>query len=378
MKQDREDREDGGMDPRGEKPSGKTKNGRRTAAAVLLALFLLAGGAYAYWMLTTKAPPKTVEPTGLPSANDLNTDRSERVHGGSDRYYTLLIVGKDVEPNMNTDTMMLCRYDSVEHKLNVCSLPRDTLTNIPADIKKLNNAYASRDGDIEALLNSVKDIAGFRPDSYVMIDTEIFSKMIDEMGGVWFDVPEDMFYDDGEQNLHMAIEKGYQKLSGADTMKVFRFRYTYTNGDLQRIELQHKLIEACAEQWLQLRNWTRLMPAAKLLIDNAQTNLSYGNMQWYAKEFFKLSTDDISFMTVPCTGCMIRRFAYVSIKVDDWMTMVNASLNPTATPIKKESCNILYQLRPEGSTTSISAANYAVTNGSEIAGGAESFRINSL
>jgi LCP family protein required for cell wall assembly len=289
----------------------------------------------------------------------------------------MLIVGKDVA-GLNTDTMMLCRYDSVDHKLNVCSLPRDTLTNIPAGNKKLNNAYgySSKTGDIEKLLDSVEDIAGFRPDSYVLIDTDTFVKMIDAMGGVDFDVPVDMNYEDFVQNLYIHINKGYQHLNGTQTMQVFRFRHTYSNGDLGRIDVQHDLIKACASQWLQLGNWNKLLPAAKIVLDNAKTNLSYGNMQWYAKEFFKMSADDISFMTVPNTGCYIRRYSYVSINVDEWMTMVNTYLNPTDTPITKENCNILYQIRPEGNSTSISAANYAVTNGGEVAGGINSFEIN--
>lgn len=359
-------------------PPKKKKSGLKVFGIVMLVLALLIGGVYAYWTLTTKAPKKAVtSPSANSPAAAENEDQSEKVTGSSDRYYTLLIVGKDVA-GMNTDTMMLCRYDSVDHKLNVCSLPRDTLTNISAGNKKLNNAYgySSKTGDIEKLLDSVEDIAGFRPDSYVLIDTDIFVKMINALGGVDFDVPVEMFYDDPGQNLHIALNKGYQHLDGEQTMGCFRFRHTYANGDLQRIDVQHDLIKACASQWLQLGNWNKLLPAAKIVLDNAKTNLTYGNMQWYAKEFFKMTSDDISFTTVPTTGCMIRRYSYVSIKVDEWMTMVNTYLNPTDTTITKEKCNILYQIRPEGSTTSISAANYAVTNGGEIAGGINSFEIN--
>ena len=365
------------------KPPKKKKSGWKVFGTVLLVLAILVGCAYAYWMISTKAPTKAKQSadSASPKATDLNEDQSEAVSGSSNRYYTILIVGRDVNPNKsadgyNTDTMMLCRYDSVDHKLNVCSLPRDTLTNIPTGTKKLNNVYASNNKSMDALMDSVQDIAGFRPDSYLLINTDVFVKMIDAMGGVDFDVPVNMNYEDFVQDLYIHINKGYQHLDGTQTMQVFRFRHTYANGDLGRIDVQHDLIKACAGQWLQLGNWDKLLPAAKILIDNADTDLSYGNMQWYAKEFMKMSTDDISFMTMPNTGCYIRRFSYVSINVDDWMTMVNTYLNPTDQPIVKENCNILYQIRPEGSTTSISAANYAVTNGGEIAGGINSFKIN--
>ncbi len=359
-------------------PPKKKKSGLKVFGIVMLVLALLIGGAFAYWTLTTKAPKKAVtSPSAGSPATPEDEDQSEKVNGGSDRYYTLLIVGKDVA-GMNTDTMMLCRYDSVDHKLNVCSLPRDTLTNISAGNKKLNNAYgySSKTGDVEKLLDSVEDIAGFRPDNYVMIDTDIFVQMIDKLGGVDFDVPTEMFYNDEAQNLAIALNKGWQHLNGEQTMGCFRFRDTYANADLQRIQVQHDLIKACTDQWLGIGNWAKLMAAAKLLVENAHTDLSYGNMQWYAKEFMQLSSDGMHFSTAPCTGCWIRRYAYATLNVDEWMTMVNAHLNPTDTPIRKENCNILYQIRPEKNKSSISAENYAVTNGGPIAGGIGSFKLN--
>ena len=359
-------------------PPKKKRSGWKTFGIVMLVLAILVGCAYGYWMLSTKAPTKASQSLGSsasPKATDLDSDQSEAVAGSSDRYYTLLIVGRDVA-GLNTDTMMLCRYDSQEHKMNICSLPRDTLVNIKASVKKLNNVYASNNASIDALMDGVKDLTGFRPDSYVLIDTKVFVQVIDAMGGVDFDVPVDMNYEDFVQNLYIHINKGYQHLNGTQTMQVFRFRHTYSNGDLGRIDVQHNLIKACASQWLQLGNWNKLLPAAKIILDNAQTNLSYGNMQWYAKEFMKMSIDDISFMTMPNTGCMIRNLSYVSVNVDEWITMVNTYLNPTDTPITKEDCNILYQLRPESGKYTVTAANYAVTNGGDVAGGVNSFYLN--
>ena len=357
------------------KPPKKKKSGWKVFGTVLLVLAILVGCAYAYWMIMTKAPTKASQSAASPKPTDLNADQSEAVASASDRYYTLLIVGKDVA-GLNTDTMMLCRYDSLEHKMNICSLPRDTLVNIKASVKKLNNVYAANNASIDALMDGVKDVTGFRPDNYVLIDTKVFVQVIDAMGGVDFDVPVNMNYEDFVQDLYIHINKGYQHLDGTQTMQVFRFRHTYANGDLGRIDVQHDLIKACAGQWLQLGNWNKLLPAAKIILDNADTNLSYGNMQWYAKEFMKMSIDDISFMTMPNTGCMIRNLSYVSINVDDWITMVNTYLNPTDTPITKEDCNILYQLRPESGKYTVTAANYAVTNGGEVAGGVNSFFVN--
>ena len=124
---------------------------------------------------------------------------------------------------------------------------------------------------------------------------------------------------------------------------------------------------------LKLGNVTKLYEAAKIISDNTVPNLSNGNMQWYASEFMKMSMDKINIMTLPGNySCSIRGGSYVSISVDEWMTMVNQYLNPLTTPITAKDCNILYQITADSSYT-LKTSNYAVTNGSKIAGGVNSF-----
>ena len=75
-------------------------------------------------------------------------------------------------------------------------------------------------------------ILGYRVDSYALFDVEVFVELIDAMGGIDFDVPVDMDYDDPGQDLSIHVQKGYQHLNGYQTMGVFRFRNTYANGDI--------------------------------------------------------------------------------------------------------------------------------------------------
>lgn len=361
------------------------KKGRGWLIALII-VAVIVGGVYIWWTLTAKAPDVTGIPTD-PDASPVITQTETREIG---RYYTILVVGID-QLNANTDTIMLVRYDAVEHKANIVSIPRDTLVNVPYSAKKINAvcSYAKADGEdeIEALKDEVEDITGFRPDSYVFIDTEVFVKAIDELGGVYFDVPVNMNYDDYADNdedgvceyvFTIHVQKGYQLLDGKNALGVFRFRQNndgtgYGMGDIDRLETQHSLIKAVAKQALTLKNLTNLIQIAQIVIDNAQTDLTIGNMQWYAAEFLKMTADDINIMTMPGNySCSIRKGSYVSISVDEWLTMVNTYLNPLKNPIKAEDCNILYQLAPDIGYDP-EAANYAVTNGGEVAGGLDSF-----
>ena len=115
--------------------------------------------------------------------------------------------------------------------------------------------YADNKGEsgIDALMKYVGDITGFMPDNYVLIDTNVFVKAIDALGGVYFDVPVDMNYDDFsdfnndgtvDYEFHIHVQKGYQLLNGENALGVFRFRQNnngtgYAMGDIERLEAQH-------------------------------------------------------------------------------------------------------------------------------------------
>lgn len=359
-------------------PPRKPKKKGRGASTAFIILLAIVAGAYLYWHFTTKPPEMSVEPsptknaatqTAGPQTSAQLSNSSGREAG---RYYTVLVVGED-QIQSNTDTIMVARYDTVQHTANIVSIPRDTLVNISTSVKKINNIFCSKDGGITALMKEVKNICGFTPDSYVVINTDEFEKIIDTLGGVYFDVPVNMDYEDPTQNLSIHIKKGYQWLNGENALKVFRFRHTYATGDIGRLDVQHDLIKACASQMLKLGNITKLYEAAKIISDSTQTNLSYGNMQWYASEFMKMNMDNINIMTMPGNySCSIRGGSYVSISVDEWMTMVNQYLNPYIAPITAKDCNILYQVAPDSSYT-LKASNYVVTNGGKVAGGLNSF-----
>lgn len=363
---------------RREAPEPK-KKGRGWLTA-LLVILVIVGLAFAYWTITT-APPDTLgNLPSDPNATPLLTDTPEREIG---RYYTLLVVGID-QLNANTDTIMLVRYDAVEYKANIISIPRDTLVNVSYPVKKINAVYSYAQGKgedgIQALMDAVEGICGFRPDSYVCINTEVFKTSIDTLGGVFFEVPVDMNYDDySDQNndgvtdyvFSIHVQKGYQLLNGENALGVFRFRQNndgtgYAMGDIERLETQHALIKAVAQQGLQLKNITKLIEIAGIVYNDSETNMTNGNLQWYASEFLKMSMEDINISTMPTTGAWINGLAYVTINKDEWLTIVNGQLNPMKNPMSAEDCSIVCQKNPESDKYAATPGNYFTTDGSEV------------
>ena len=233
-------------------------------------------------------------------------------------------------PDMPT-AIMVARFDCNDHTANIVSIPRDTLVNVPWAVKKVNSVYGS--AGIDGLVTEIEDLVGFGIDSYAVVNTYVFQQIIDCIGGVYFDVPIYMYYDDPDQDLHISLAPGYQLLNGYQCEQVVRFRQNndgtgYPNGDLGRIETQHAFFAALARQVLQLGNISNLPQIISLVIDNTDTNLSSGNIAFYAQEFLKMGMDDISFYTLPYDTVYIRGGSYVSIQLEAWLDMINTYLNP--------------------------------------------------
>ena len=327
-----------------QEPEAKRKKGRagKIILTILVIIAICLGGFALYWKLTTKPPE-----TDVPGDNN-PLDSQEVTYDDLKRYYTILLVGEDQE-HANTDTIMLMRFDTQEKRADIVSIPRDTVINVPGSAKKINSVYHHQtNGGIEALKDQVQAITGFRPNNYIFVNLDAFEEVVSAIGGVWFDVPQDMVYDHwseyDDSMFLINVKKGYQNLNGHDALSVWRYREGYANGDIDRLNVQHDLLYAIAEQVMNLglEDWNKLLNVMQIGMNNCETDLTMGNIQWYASEFLKMDMEDLSIHTAPVTGCYINDLTYVTLDVDSWITMINASLNPYNYEITAEDCAIVY------------------------------------
>lgn len=323
---------------------------------------------------TTEAPVQTAapeEPDEEPEddfAGALLTDRNDGV-------YTFLLAGRDHESN-STDTIIVGKFDTVKHTIDAVNIPRDTLINIAWSNapKKINSAYpgylnGGQDG-VEGLLKHLRDFVGFDMDCYAIVNLDVVEQVIDAIGGVDFNVPIDMDYDDDWQDFRVHLKAGEQHLSGEEALGVFRFRTGnhgggYPGGDLERIGVQQDLIKTIASDMLSLGNIPNLTKIIDLLVKNVETDLDASNMAFFARQFLKCKAAGINFHTAPTgTTCYINGISYVSTDVTKWIEMVNELLNPFTEDVTLSNVNIL--------TSNASGTEITSTTGS-IAGGADSF-----
>ena len=354
------DRENGkhpaGGTPKKSRPKKPKKPSRLTrqqklliAVAVVLAIVLIAVVACQSLFVRPDLPDKNADADSGTQEEEIDWGEGTRPRSDGERksqdYYTVLILGRDTGGGGNTDTMLLASYDVTNQKATVMSIPRDTMVNVSWDIKRINsvyNYYGGGDRGIQYLYKEIAQLVGFEPDYQVVVEWDAVGQIVDAMGGVWFDVPRNMNYDDPYQDLHIHQEKGYRLLTGDDAMQVLRYRhdndmrYGYPDGDLGRIKTQQAFLTAMVDQLLQIKNVTKINQFIQVFQNNVETDLSFQNILWFAQQAILggLSLETVEFVTMPnrTASCWSRTYhnyqSYVVPSADELLELVNTKLSP--------------------------------------------------
>ena len=229
-----------------------------------------------------------------------------------------LIMGVD---DTRTDTMMVASFDPVNLEINLVSLPRDSFVIMPPDrvnhlrsmgawapqngIMKLNEVHhfallADRDLAAEFLMLQVEELLGIELDYYVRIDLEAFEFLVNQIGGVYFNVPIRMFYHDPLQNLLIDLQPGPQLLNGANALNMVRFRNYPAGDDFARMRTQQEFLRAFVSQAMSMDNIMSNIPAFFTISTNyVDTNFGLSDIPHYLRFIGSFDPDNINTYTLP-------------------------------------------------------------------------------
>lgn len=248
---------------------------------------------------------------------------------------TVLLAGVD-QDGQRTDTLMLLRVG--DGKAGLVSIPRDTLVNGSYTVPKINGVYGVNGGGSEGtdmLLQRVGECIGFRPDGLLLIDLEGLAGLIDIMGGVDFNVPQDMFYDDPSQDLYIDLKAGEQHLDGKQAVGLVRFRSGYAEADIKRTEVQRDFLRAAMKQWIGPSIAVRMPALLKWTKDYVETDLTTANLVWLGLAMVKgehgFDTEVLPGMAVDILGG-----SYYVLDPEGVVETVNRYCNPYERDITTE------------------------------------------
>ena len=217
--------------------------------------------------------------------SSFNTDEplEENLYISSDELYSdadqinILLVGVDAregDTDSRSDTMMLVTLDNKNGQIKLTSFLRDSYVEIAGRNRssKLNSAYFR--GGIQMLVDTLELNFGVEIPYYALVDFEIFTTIVDELGGINVDVTEKesyYTYHSGKVGVPVRIEAGEDVLLNGE-QALWYSRIRYLDSDFMRTKRQRKVISAIVEKAL-TKEIPELLDLAEAVIPLVKTNL---------------------------------------------------------------------------------------------------------
>lgn len=234
----------------------------------------------------------------------------------------LLGVSTDITARL-TDTIMVASYNPKTQKASLLSIPRDTYvgkdkTN-PSASDKINSLYQK---DAQKTLDAVNSITGLDLKYYMVVDMDVMVDLVDEIGGVEFNVPIDMDYDDPTQNLHIHLKAGLQTINGQEAEYLLRFRKNsdgtsypteYGDNDYGRMRTQREFIKEAVKQTIVPKNLVKIKSLIDIIYKNIDTNIDVDTIKDYLPYAVEFNTDNLQTATLPGESVKLQDIIWVFV-----------------------------------------------------------------
>ncbi len=301
----------------------KKKNTWKKVILLVLLVLLVAGGVFAYKVQQNGGGTSGMLATVLNTKKDL-----------SEIKVLLLGISTDQDNVELTDTIIVASYNPNTQKATLLSIPRDTYTGKntarATAYEKINALYGRKHRPDETL-KAVNDITGLGIEYYVVVKTEALIKLVDVIGGVTFNVPIDMDYDDTSQDLHIHLKAGEQLLDGDKAEQLVRFRHSnpdkygrmtsypaeYGDNDIGRMRTQREFIMQVVKQTAKPENIFKLGEILDVAKENVLTNIDFNVAKDYIPYIVEFNTENILTETLPGDVPSLNKTNNVSIFVYD-------------------------------------------------------------
>ena len=294
------------------KVNKKVKNKKKTKTwkkvlLIFLLIILIAGGVFAYRTYKNG--------WGLSGMLATVAGHNENTKKNLGEFKCLILgISTDQDNVELTDTIMVASYNPNTQKATLLSIPRDTYVgknSARATAYEKINALYSRKHRPDETLEAVNEITGLNIEYYVVVKTEALIKLVDVIGGVTFNVPIDMDYDDVTQDLHIHLEKGEQVLDGDKAEQLVRFRHNndgssypeeYGDNDTGRMRTQREFIMQVVKQTAKPENIFKLGEILDVAKEYVITNIDFNVAKDYIPYVVEFNTENLLTATLPGTN----------------------------------------------------------------------------
>lgn len=230
-------------------------------------------------------------------------DYLEPVSNFKGERFTVLLVGVDCRLGdttlSNTDTLLVASVNTVNGKVALLSIPRDTQVTVPGCGKEKINAAARVGKGIKTTTALIEGLTGQSIDGYVITNFNGFKSIIDTLGGITLNVEKNMYYVTGDSpDGVINLKKGTQRLDGEQALQYARFRQDAL-ADISRTARQQAVIKAIGKEFLQVKTVPKLPWLVPQIAKSVETNLSIAQLWAMTNFLLRIKNPEISSQTLP-------------------------------------------------------------------------------
>lgn len=128
-------------------------------------------------------------------------------------------------------------------------------------------------------METVEKFLNIPIDYYISINFEAFIEIVDSLGGIYFDVPYEMYESYSHDNKNAVhLMPGYQKLNGEQALARSR-KY---DSDVQRGMRQQEMIKSMVNEATSASSVFKLGDVIEAIGNNMKTNLTFQELTTFA------------------------------------------------------------------------------------------------
>lgn len=205
--------------------------------------------------------------------------------------FNIYVAGGDaygsIDNVTNTDVNMIITVDPINRKVLLTSIPRDYYVNLPSfgDDAYDKLTHAGYYG-IEESVKAIENLLDIDINYYVKVNFSTIEGVIDAIEGVDVYVDKGFTASDGSY----TFVTGYNHMNGKKALRFARERKSFSNGDVQRVKNQQKVLTAIINK---VTSSTTLVTNFSQILNSVENSFSTNMETKNINRFIKMQLNDM-------------------------------------------------------------------------------------
>lgn len=260
--------------------------------------------------------PDSTAPGTEDSSNSPETAVStELISGiGSGTTFSFVLIGSDYQPDVYddydviydgtlnvsrkkyADTVIFGMFNKELNEFVICPINPQSIVTVDGVKMTLAESYEYKDEKF--ISDKVSVMIGITVDYYASVDIKSLIEIIDYIGGIEYEVTENLTYINEYENISVTLNKGKQKLNGQQSLALLR--YNGYGNDVSRMNISADFcLSAIRQMTSDYLNKYKYSTMFEYFSPRVKTNCTLMAIEKNIELIFKFSSMSVSYITYP-------------------------------------------------------------------------------